>query len=125
MARLSSPQFPEMCEEASVGNNSTNMTQGVMVNCDLLAEVFSNISKTWIIKEEQPDQTFTGIDEFGNLTTTLAPKNVSDLEEETEVEGGGTSSHKINTTKLVVLTITIFFTVVGNFGVVLAILLRR
>ena len=31
----------------------------------------------------------------------------------------------INTTKLVVLTIIIFFTVVGNFGVVLAILLRR
>ena len=30
-----------------------------------------------------------------------------------------------NTSKLVVLTIIIFFTVVGNFGVILAILLRR
>ena len=122
MARLSSPQFPEMCEEASVGNNSTNLTQGV--NCDLLAEVFSKM----IIKEEQPDLTFTDIDEFGNLTTTLAPKNMSDFEETEVVSVGldeGTSSHKINTTKLVVLTIIIFFTVVGNFGVVLAILLRR
>ena len=122
MARLSSPQFPEMCEEASFGNNTTNLTQGV--NCDLLAEVFSKM----IIKEEQPDLTFTDIDEFGNLTTTLAPKNMSDFEETEVVSVGldeGTSSHKINTTKLVVLTIIIFFTVVGNFGVVLAILLRR
>ena len=65
---------------------------------------------------------------YNTFPSTLAPKNMSDFEETQVVSVGldeGTSSHKINTTKLVVLTIIIFFTVVGNFGVVLAILLRR
>ena len=102
-----SGNFREMCEKAR------NLSSGQDTNeCQLLAEMVENVSDLMVGPSTSN----------GPFNSTMSTK---DFTEKINWETSSGDLHKINTTKLVVLTIIILFTVVGNFGVVLAILLRR
>ena len=88
------------------------------------------IQQTYLRNQSAPNQSTIPLDKLPwssdqSFSTTFAPavEIISTLDSEQTLD-----SHKepeIDTSKLIILTIIILFTVVGNFGVVLAILLRR
>lgn len=106
---MTSPLFREMCENTRV----TNMTfEDQSTECDFMADLFHNISHS--------------IDGMGPQSTILSSSPATNLTYNDTYDALSEGRHhRINSTKLVVLTVIICFTVVGNFGVVLAILMRR
>lgn len=78
--------------------------------CDFMANLLQNISNS--------------IDTMSDASLSSSP-TVGNLTFNDTYDALGEARHKINATKLVVLTVIICFTVVGNFGVVMAILMRR
>ena len=65
-------QFREMCEEAGQNNSTIG---GHLKDCDYLAEVFSNIQLSNMIKAK--DEKNQSLDPSAILETTLGSQNVS------------------------------------------------
>ena len=103
MSLVVEQQFQELCKQAASRNSTP---QNGFIQCETLAEVVRNLTS-----------------QLGSSSSTTTSTTTNPLATNNNITDS--TDHKINSTKLVVLTIIIFFTVVGNFGVVLAILLRR